>query len=389
MVMLRYYRSAKIITISEDASMPKNNQITAVLPVGLTKHTMRFNKTKKFLRNRVRRSAIVETVLFLVAAMLLNMFVGDGTRFINVSPHPFWIIVLLITLQYGAKEALIASLLSSAVLLIGNLPEQSLSQSLYGYILHVLSLPFLWVVTSLVLGGIRTRQENEKRSLQKQLRKANSATEVITEGYNALKKAKEQLELRLAAEKCSVLTMYEVAKSLETTDPSEAPAAVAKLVNVTIKPAKFSIYRWKDDVLTLDAAYGWKHSDTFATHFDSNSPLARNMLKTNRSSLSILNENEENILKGQGIIAGTIYDKRTGKIFGMLKIEEIAFMDLSVRTLETFLIVCEWIAYVYTNVDKYHNSTNVMNILPATEQIVKNFNSNKDIRNQKAVYATN
>jgi hypothetical protein len=375
--------------------MPNKNQLAAVSPASLSlkKDIPLLKQIGNFLEKSIRRSAIIETVLFLTAIMLLSIFVGDEHRFISVAPHPFWIIVLLITLQYGTNEALVASVLCSLVLLVGNLPEQSLSESMYGYILHVLSLPFLWIVTSLILGSIRTRQENEKTRLENQLRKAKDATHVITEGYNAVKKAKEQLELRLASEKCSVLTMYEVAKSLETTDPSEAPAAVAKLVSVTLKPIKFSIYRWKDNVLTLDAAYGWKDTDNFSTKFDGSSPLARNMLKKKRSFLSIINEDDENILKGQGIIAGAIFDKRTGKIFGMLKIEEIAFMDLGIRTLETFLIVCEWIAYVYTNVDKYQSHSEV-NILPVTDQIVKNFNNNKslktkDIRIQKALYATN
>lgn len=375
--------------------MPTKNQLTAVFPSSLSfkKDMPVLKQARLFFKNKVRRSAIIETLMFLTAIMLLSVIVGNGNRFMDVAPHPFWIIVLLITLQYGTNEALIASVLCSAVLLIGNLPEQSLSESMYGYILKVLSLPFLWIVTSLILGSIRTRQENEKTSLQNQLDKAKDATNLITEGYNAVKKAKEQLELRLASEKCSVLTMYEVARSLETNDPSEASVAIARLVNVTIKPIKFSIYCWKDNTLSLDAAYGWKETDDFSTKFDANSPLARKMLQKNRSLLSIINENDENILKGQGILAGAIYDKRTGKIFGMLKIEEIAFMDLGMRTLETFMIVCEWIAYVYSNVDKYQLK-NEVNILPVTDQIVKNFNNNKsinnkDIRIQKAVYATN
>src|SRR6202012_796038 len=90
---------------------------------------------------RVNRSAIVEMTVFLAGVILLDFMFGDGTRFINTPLHPFWIIILLVTVQYGPIEALIAALLSSAVLLVGNLPEQSLSETMYQYLLRVTLTP--------------------------------------------------------------------------------------------------------------------------------------------------------------------------------------------------------------------------------------------------------
>src|SRR5579863_4119153 len=111
---------------------------------------------------RVNRSAIVEIAVFLSAVVLLDFMFGDGTRFINTTLHPFWIIVLLVTVQYGPIEALIAALLSSAVLLVGNLPEQSLNETMYQYILRVTFNPTLWIMTALILGSLRARQRAER-----------------------------------------------------------------------------------------------------------------------------------------------------------------------------------------------------------------------------------
>jgi len=299
-------------------------------------------------------SAMKETLFFLFAAVLLNMIIG-GNGFMSMELHPFWIIVLLITVQYGAKEALAAALLATVFLLVGNLPEQNLTETMYGYILRVAFLPFLWIATALVLGSIRSRQELEKQHLEERLTICETAKDDIARAYNCLKEAKEQLELRLAEEKRSVLTVYNVAKSLETLDPEDALTEVSKLVQTAFTPGKFSLYRYDGKALRVEATYGWGKSSAFSPRFDRNTLLARAVLEKKRM-LSVANEQDEKLLDGQGMLAGPIYDTKTGTIYGMLKIEEIAFMDMGIRTYETFRIVCEWIGRVYANVEKYQST---------------------------------
>src|SRR5579884_1202366 len=110
-------------------------------------------------------SAVAETIVFLSLALLAGHLVGNGNRFIGMPLHPFWIVVLVMTLQYGAAEALMAAVLSSLFLLVGNLPEQALTESLYDYYLRVTWLPFLWIATALALGSIRSRQLSQKQAL--------------------------------------------------------------------------------------------------------------------------------------------------------------------------------------------------------------------------------
>jgi hypothetical protein len=303
----------------------------------------------------VRRAALVEALVFLVAIVGFNLAFGDGARYINTSLHPFWIIVLLISAQYGPIEGLTTALLASAFLIVGNLPEQSLYETMYEYILRVSLSPFLWIVTALVLGGIRARQIDEQKKLQEQLAKAEAASTAIVQSYKAIKQSKEHLELRLAEERRGVLTIYELAKSLETYDPIEAMAGVETLVRVALNPKKFSFFSWRSGVLALETSYGWEANDEFVERFNYNSPLVSEILNKNRI-LSITNEDDEKILDGQGMLAGPIIDERTGELVAMLKIEETGFADMGVRTLETLRIVCSWIARVYANIETYQDA---------------------------------
>jgi len=300
----------------------------------------------------IRTVAIIEAVTFFTAILVLDAVIGGGHRFINISPHPFWIIILLVAVQYGMAEAFMAAILASAFLLIGNLPEQHLAETMYDYTFRVMRLPFLWTVAALIFGGIRSRQLNEDTALKTRVKQSEEAAKAIADSYNSVKQSKEHLEMRLAQERCSVLTVYEVAKSLETIDSGDALSAVANLVKSALSPVKFSIYRWEDGAFHMEYAYGWKTSDTYAQRFDSKALLTSSMLKQKRT-LCAIHEIDEAILAKEGLLAGLITDEKTGRIFGMLKIEKIEFMNLDIRTTQTFSILCDWIARVYNNMEKY------------------------------------
>lgn len=309
-----------------------------------------------FLSRNVSRHAFMETLCFLSCALLLNILLGDGTRFIHMPLHPFWVIVLLVTVQYGQGEAIMAAVLSSLFLLVGNLPEQTFTETLYEYIFRVSYLPLLWIVTALVLGSIRARQLQDRKNTAEKFQKCKEALKTIADGYNAMKRAKEQLEMRLARERCSVLSVYSIAKSLETVDPLHVHMEVAKLIRLAFSPDKFSIFLCEGDSgLRLKESYGWNHSHPYSDRFAPDTQCFRSIVR-NKRFLSILCAEDEPILNGQGMLAGPILDTRTGTVFGMLKIENIAFMDLGMRNQEIFQIVCKWAGRIYANVEKYRNS---------------------------------
>ena len=52
----------------------------------------------------LRKSALIEMSLFFLVTLLLDVLATGGTRFWEVAPHPFWIIVILMTVQYGSAE---------------------------------------------------------------------------------------------------------------------------------------------------------------------------------------------------------------------------------------------------------------------------------------------
>ena len=53
----------------------------------------------------LRQSALVEIFLLLAVMLFLDIVAFDHTRYWDVNPHPFWLIVLFISCKYGTGRA--------------------------------------------------------------------------------------------------------------------------------------------------------------------------------------------------------------------------------------------------------------------------------------------
>lgn len=299
----------------------------------------------------LRVSALIETLIFLSGVVAFSHIFGDGTRYTNVSPHPFWIIILLVAVQYGTKEALASTVLATAFLFVGNLPPQEI-QTTYEYLLELTYRPFLWLTASVIIGELRVRQIRERLYLRARLNKAEKETEAITTAYTRMKALKESLETRLAGEMRSAVAIYEAAKALKSLDQQQILRAVEEVIVATMSPQKFSLYMLDESGFRVVSHYGWKEAEHFVANFPSDTPLYRQIVGEKRV-VCILNEDDEKLLSGQGLLAGPLIDSSSGEIFGMLKIEEMNFTELGMRSVETFRILCEWIGMAYANAEKY------------------------------------
>lgn len=309
----------------------------------------------------IRISAVLEAIIFLALSLAIERAVGAEGRFATISPHPFWIIVLLITVQYGAKEALLCALLASACLLVGNMPVQYITENSYDYIFRVIHLPILWITTAMLLGAIRSRHLYEYNTLKKKLTYEKTINGTVTTAYNHLKAAKESMEIRLAEEQCSSIVVYEAAKSLETIDQRKLLESVKNIVITTLNPTKFSIYALRPTGLEFITCHGWKEQECYALTFPLGSALYEKIVEEKRV-LCVVNEEDESIFSTQGILAGPILDNKTKEVFGMLKIEEMGVLGVGMRSVEIFKVLCEWIGMAHANAKKYQIACSNINI---------------------------
>lgn len=313
----------------------------------------------------IRRSAFIEIGVYLGVALLLDEVVFSGARFRQVSPHPFWPIVLLTAAQYGTAEALIAATVATAVLFLGRLPEPALLQDGYDYLLTLVSTPVQWLVAAVAIGELRMRHVRERDAALRGLELARVRELETTAAYNRLTAIKDDLETRIAGQLRSAITMYQAARSLEKMDTSEVLLGVMEVVRVVMNPEKFSLYLFRDNVLEVSIGEGWAAEDSLSGVFTADSPLFQEVI-ARRRIVCAASAADERILADQGVLAGPLADRETGQVIGMLKIEQIGFFGLHFSNVQTFSVLCDWIADAYVNARRFESAQSDAFVEPAT-----------------------
>lgn len=300
----------------------------------------------------VRAVALAEIILLLGTALLIDWLFFDGTRFRSLLLHPFWIPVLLVTVQYGTNAGLISAVAATFALLAGNLPPQAIFQDRFAWLFGIVRLPLLWFVAAVVLGELRTRQIREREALREQLGEVSRRENVLAEAYKRLSAAKEALETRVAGQLRTSLSLYEAAKGIEKLDPSEVLLGVSKLIRSVMNPEKFSLYLLRNNALELALAEGWTSTDRYPRLYRPGSRIFREMVGRQRV-LSVANPDDELVLAGEGLIAAPLIVPDTGRVIGILKIEKLGFLDLNFNNVQTFQLLCQWIAAAHENAVLY------------------------------------
>ena len=300
----------------------------------------------------LRAVALFEICIFLGAASLLDLTLFDGDRFRHVEPHPFWAVVILISVHYGSRLGVLAAIASSAFFLIGNIPARLLEQDLHEWVILTFKLPLLWFVSAVFIGEVSARRIRAHQLLSEELRQSKgreSALIISLKGVNAIK---ERLEVRIAGQWSTVRKTLTSAKEIEHMEPERALQQSLALVENMLQPEKFSVYLIEGNSLVFAFSQGWGKEEELFQQFTSEMALFSAVVGERRT-VCISRPKDELILGKQGVLAGPLINPDTDELIGMLKIEKTSFSQLSIGALINFEFLCEWIASIYAKSHEY------------------------------------
>jgi polysaccharide biosynthesis protein PelD len=295
----------------------------------------------------VRLSALVEVLVVVIIALVADLVWGRGQRFVGITPHPFWIVVLLAASYYGLREALFATAVCTAAMLVGNWPAQLPGEGGYAWILRAMREPLLWLVASIVLGEIRDALRRHTQGLREELAIAQDRTDGLVQACDRLLRQKESLETRIADQALTVHAMYRASRAIERDGVGEVLVGVSELVRTSLSPKKFSLYLLNGRKLEAAVSEGWTSTDRFARLIEPDSPLFEAIVGSRRT-LVIADPGDEALLRDEGLLAGPIVNGEQQTVVGMLKIEAMDFLDLNAASVQNFRTLCEWIGAAIT-----------------------------------------
>ncbi len=322
--------------------------------------------------NYLKLSFLKEVIFLLAAVLVVDHYFFSGDRFFGVHPHPFFFIVLLVSVQYGASEGLASALLATATLVAGNLPEQTFSQSFYDYIFSTWHQPVIWIVSSVILGGFRDRYNEERKILQKKWNYSLKQVEVFSKACEVSDIERKRLETHVSGQSSFLLSLHQTALNIGAVGAEQVFDNILEITQRVTKSGKCSWYVLDNAILESNSQLGWDIDDPFSRTFNALSPLFEQVIRHKRI-LSITNPEDEKILNGQGMLAGPIIHPRTEKVYGMLKIENLDFLSLNVQSVHTFKQLCKWLGTLLDPEPTSNDETMVIDPNPNLELFSNNY----------------
>ncbi len=293
----------------------------------------------------LQRSAWIEIGIFFLSMWLLALFFHLKINYWDISPHPFWIVVLLVSAQYGVNEGLAATIISTVFLLIGPLPSRNILQDRYDYFFILIKNPVLWFVFAVLLGEICSRHIRKKEHFERIAFEAEKKEQQLAESYEALKHIKEHLELHIAAETQTILKKISAFNELSSLSSEKILQGAADLIKILMAPEKFSLYFLKGQTLCFAFQQGWDDGDFYRKEFSSDTALFHEVIVL-KNTVSLLRGGSD-VLQDQGIVAAPIHCSKSSQALGMIKIEQIPFLRLRSEEIEILCALGEWIGGIY------------------------------------------
>jgi diguanylate cyclase (GGDEF)-like protein len=281
---------------------------------------------------------MIETLIGLGVLALLNFFVfRDSPAFNNVSPHPYFLVLLPIASRYGFKAGLFAAGACSLLYLGSLLPTRPDLSPIDMRSWEYWGPPLLFFAVGLVLGEIRESREREVSLMTLERDNLKNNLDSLTKQYHALSQAKETLDMSVITQEQTLSMLYESSQGLRAMAEDEIYPAVLDLMERYSGAEATSVYLLDGPDLVLKESRGDNEKRPQAR--PAHKGLAGQAIHGKQTTS--VNANPPGNGDGEPFVAAApIMDGM--QPVGVLAIEKIPFHKLTPHTLRVLTLLADW-----------------------------------------------
>lgn len=257
----------------------------------------------------------------IVAMLLVIDWLWPSLDINSLQPSPYWLPVLLLSLQYGTASGSLAVVVAiAAYFAFVTLPEQGVGENEFAYRLRILAQPILWIATAVLLGQFRMVQISAKRELVRRVEELEAQGRTLADYAGRLRERCDALERDIASRALPADARLLAELAGLRGPPADLAAAVTRCLDAALPGAAASVHVRQGSSLYRLCASGWPTDAHWLATLPGDHPLVDAVMGAKRR-LSILEAGDETALAGQGLAAVPIIDPRSGRALGILKLE--------------------------------------------------------------------
>ncbi|MBN2139504.1 MAG: GAF domain-containing protein [Desulfovibrionaceae bacterium] len=301
------------------------------------------------------RSYPVEIALGLSLLGALNFILfPQDPGFTNVSPHPYWALILAIAIRYGFWGGLssgLACCLLFVALKLPKIPDPSLFEIIN---LDLWGRPLMFLAVGAILGEVRQTQIVRQREVSAERDRYKESYEKLLGQYDALSRAKQEIDTRIISQEHTLSTVYEAAQALRSLNQEEIYPAVLDLLKDYLDVSECAIYMLEDEVLRLKSWLGPDHSPPPEVADKGRGMIGQAFAK---NKTVVLSEIVEDMEKGGGpIIAAPIASIQDGRVAGVISISSMPFLKFTPESARMVSLIADWCGTSLENALRYKHT---------------------------------
>ncbi|WP_319778979.1 GAF domain-containing protein [Maridesulfovibrio sp.] len=297
----------------------------------------KFNKTAK----KYKLSQYYEVLLGLITITAVNLiFFRTDPGFISVSPHPYWIVVLLTACRYGFAGGLFSGIMAGLFLIVFrslSIPEIELADF---RTLAMWGKPILFGLVGVVLGEMRQIHIREYNALSEERDAFHDAFDKVKTKYDVLSEAKQELDSKILSQESTLGTLYEAAQGLRTLSIDSIYPAVLEILREFMDVDECSVYLLDGTEFRLDTAL--RHGKSFVPEVVPYGESLMSVAAEQKKAVSIRDIASTESISSGIIVSAPIMADNHKHVVGVLNVEKMPFLKFTSDSVRVAGLVADW-----------------------------------------------
>lgn len=306
--------------------------------------------------------SFMETLLGVLFLMLVNVvFFEDDPGFLNVQPHPFLFLTILIASRYGTFDGFVAGFLCAVIYISYMFWGRDLSLLVQTFEWYRMIPAYLFIIMGLLLGEIREMANRDVLRMRHQVEQLTRTNEELKQEIGVVTRVKEELQQRILSAEDPLGLIYDSTRRLSALQPEEAYPAIMDLVEKFTGAEKFSLYMAREPdggvlgppgptVFDLRFSRGWATPDEFDAALTADHPAVSMAVQTLRPVTA-----REMASDVKDILAcAPLVDHAEGRVTGLLVVHRIPFIRLTGLTISHLQTIAAWAGKTLAEASRFH-----------------------------------
>ena len=305
--------------------MTQENKITTSLPLDKT---------------HVREGLMGVAIIVIINLLFFN----DHLGFLDVNPHPFWIVVLPIAARYGFKAGSLTGLIAAITLIAMlklNRPDLDIFDIVHTG--HCLT-PLLFVLAGIIIGEISEAQRKMFKELKDSFNNLYEMYQNLSKRYEAINTAKQELDSRIITQEHTISSLFKKAQNFKSLSENEIYPSALTLLKDSIFSEASSIYLLSDNKLKLVASSDIQEGKEHLKEISSSEGIMGEVISSGETiSINTMITSDEFTADSNSeiIISAPIFNSKDN-ILGVLNVEKLPFVKFNPQAVRITSLIADW-----------------------------------------------